>query len=148
MECEKEKTFILEGTWKGDGQVTDKIPYKEELQINKLKPILYSWSSKTWNDELGVLHLESGYLKKIDNIKLELLLAHPFGVTEISEGIIEGNKITFKTKNLSRTSTAKEPYATSYTRVFVVEGDKLTYDMYLGTNKYEERHHLTATLAK
>jgi hypothetical protein len=147
---EGEKTFLLEGLWKGDGQVTDKIPYVEELEIKKLKPTLYSISQKTSNDNIGPLHLEVGYFRIVNGSNVELVTAHPFGACEIAEGIIEDNKVTLKTKSISRTSSASEPHAVSFTRVYTLVDEKtLSYDMYLATSEHsDERHHLKATLKK
>src|SRR4051812_20408514 len=134
-------SFILEGTWKGKGQVTDKISYEEELTITKLKPILYSISQSTWNKDIGPLHKEVGYIKLTGDNKVELVLAHPFGATEISEGCIEDNKVTLKTKSVARTSSATQPHVISFTRVYCVDDGVLTYDMYLATNEYKEERH-------
>jgi hypothetical protein len=147
----EDKCFILEGTWRGKGQVTDKIPYEEELVVNKLKPTLFSITQNTWNSDIGPLHKETGYIKLTGDNKVELILAHPFGIAEVSEGTIDGKKITFKTKSLSRASSATEPYAVSYTRVYSVneEGTSISFDMYLATTEHnDERHHLNATLLK
>jgi hypothetical protein len=55
------------------------------------------------------MHSECGYFRLI-NGKLELCLSHPFGLCEIEEGVYNENKVELNTKNLIRTTSAKEPF--------------------------------------
>jgi hypothetical protein len=142
-----ENNIFVEGLWRGKGEVTDKIPYLEELEIKKMKPNIYSIVQKTRNEVKGPLHTETGFIR-VNDIGIEFILSHPFGVAEISEGTIKDNVINVKTTSLSRTSSAKQPYVTSFSRCYKLDDNKLVYDMYLGLNHEEEKHHLRAELYK
>jgi hypothetical protein len=144
-----ENSIFLEGLWRGKGQVTDNIPYLEELEVKKIKLNIYSIIQKTRNEIKGPLHTETGFIRVINNTSIEFILSHPFGVAEISEGTISNDTITVKSLSLTRTSSAKQPFATSFTRYYTIQDNNtLIYDMYLGVNNQEETHHLRGELLK
>ena len=118
------------------------------MEIKKIKPNIYSILQKTRNEVKGPLHTETGFIR-VNNMSIEFILSHPFGVAEISEGTIKDNIIDVRTTSLSRTSSAKQPFVTSFSRYYKLEdNNKLVYDMYLGVNNEEEKHHLKAELYK
>jgi len=147
--------LFLEGVWKGKGQVIGSLNYVEELEVKRAKGNVFTIVQRTKNEEKGPLHSEMGYLRVFPKegekqAKIELCIAHAFGVCEISEGTLTENEAILKTSSVTRTGTAKEPYVTSFTRKYQLKEDgTLYYAMYLGTNqKPEEYFHLEGELKK
>lgn len=75
-------------------------------------------------------------------------MAHPTGVTEVEEGALSVRGSTIDMDLLATaiglTSSAKE--VTALRRVVRVDGDELTYTLYMGAVGQPLQQHLTATL--
>ncbi len=103
--------FLL-GTWTGEG--TGKYPsiaafaYREELRFwHAGKPFL-AYSQRTWAvDDARPLHTETGYWRPKADHAVELVVAHPSGHVEISEGTVAGSVIELSSRLVAGTSTAK-----------------------------------------
>ena len=80
--------------------------------------------------------------------RVELVLAHPTGITEIDEGTlsVQGTTIEMEvvSTTIGRTASAKE--VTALGRSIRVDGDELTYTLRMGAVGQPLQHHLTATL--
>ena len=147
------------GTWIGQGKIYPAGAYEEELKFELFRTpasqqILYS--SKTWVagktlDE-SPLHTEIGMLKLMETSQgianLELLLVHPFGMTEVEVGRIENNSITLSTFNISRAPSAVNNVVRNVRRNFWIEENKLRYQLFLTLEQAEEYLHLDAELSK
>ena len=94
------------------------------------------------------MHVETGYFRvNSNNGVVELLLSHPFGVCEIEEGVLsEKNKLELNSKDIIRTSSAKEPFVTKVKRVFSLSENTLSYDVHFATNTYDMKHYLHCDL--
>jgi hypothetical protein len=94
------------------------------------------------------MHAETGYWRFPSPGRVEVVLCHPTGVTEIEDGTIEaaGDRlvIDLTTTDVGLTSTAKE--VTALARRFTVEGDTLTYELDMAAVGQNLQFHLTATL--
>jgi THAP4-like, heme-binding beta-barrel domain len=129
--------FLL-GRWEGAGVVgyptIESAQFGQEITFSHNgKPYLI-YSSRTWLlDEEGrpgrPLSMESGFWRPQPERQLEVLLAHPTGITEIYLGEVTGTKIEMATDAVVRTATAKE--VTAGRRLYgLVEGDlAYAYDM-------------------
>ncbi len=112
------------------------------------KPFL-SYAQKTKAADDGrPLHAETGYLRSPAAGRVELILAHPTGITEILEGTLTvtwtaiAMELTATTIGLS--VSAKE--VTALGRSFRIAGDELTYTVRMGAVGQPLQHHLSATL--
>jgi THAP4-like, heme-binding beta-barrel domain len=80
--------------------------------------------------------------------RVELVLAHPNGITEIQEGTlsISGSILALEmtATAIARTSSAKE--VTALSRSLRLDGDELTYTMRMAAVGQPLQHHLAATL--
>jgi len=97
------------------------------------KPFLI-YASRTWlleeSGKIGrPLAMETGYWRPQEGGALEVVLAHPTGITEIYIGQITGTKIELATDAIVRTATAKE--VTAGRRLYGLIGADLgwAYDM-------------------
>ena len=143
----------LLGVWQGRGSgeypTIEPFDYLEEVTFSQVgKPFLiYGQKTKSVTDGLP-LHAETGYLRVPRYNEVELVLAHPSGITEIEVGryIAEGVTIEVEmaTTQIGLTPTAKN--VTSLARRFRLDGDELSYSVQMGAVGQRPQHHLSAVL--
>jgi hypothetical protein len=129
--------FLL-GRWEGAGVVgyptIESANFGQEISFSHNgKPFLI-YTSRTWllaeDGTIGrPLAMESGFWRPQPDGGLEVVLAHPTGITEIYLGQISGTKIEMATDAVVRTATAKE--VTAGKRLYGLIGADLgwAYDM-------------------
>ncbi|OBK21700.1 fatty acid-binding-like protein [Mycobacterium asiaticum] len=145
----------LLGTWKGRGAgeypTIESFEYFEEVAFSHVgKPFLV-YGQKTRSVADGKpLHAEAGYLRVPQPGHVELVLAHPSGITEIevgtysvSDGVIE---IELNTSDIGLAPTAKEVAALS--RSFRIDAEELSYSLRMGAVGQPLQHHLAAVLRR
>ena len=110
------------------------------------KPYL-AYAQRTWRlaDDFP-LHAEMGYWRATGGGRVELVLAHPTGVTEVQEGRVEGQVVELASTGVGATSTAKE--VTALARRVEVSGDTLAYRLWLAAVGQPLQHHLAAELRR
>ncbi|HOT81671.1 MAG TPA: FABP family protein, partial [Microthrixaceae bacterium] len=91
-------------------------------------------------------HAELGYLRSDGTSAVELILAHPTGLTELCEGTIDGPTITLRSISVVGSSTAKPVRAVE--RHLTVEGDRLHYVLRMSAVGLPMTHHLEAELVR
>jgi THAP4-like, heme-binding beta-barrel domain len=143
----------LLGTWAGRGAghypTIPSFEYLEEAVFSHVgKPFLaYAQKTKAVADGKP-LHAETGYLRVPQPGRVELVLAHPSGITEIEVGTYSaaGNLIAIEmsTSAIGLTPTAKE--VTALGRSFRLDGDELSYSVQMGAVGQPLQNHLTAVL--
>jgi hypothetical protein len=128
--------FLL-GRWEGAGiggyPTIESFRFGQEMRFgHNGKPYLI-YTSRTWLlDETGAmgrpLAAESGFWR-LQPSGVEVLLAHPSGITEIYLGEVTGTRVELRTDVVTRTSTAKE--VTAGHRLYGLIGEDLgwAYDM-------------------
>ncbi|MCK8643028.1 peroxynitrite isomerase [Mycobacterium colombiense] len=143
----------LLGTWAGQG--SGKYPtippfaYLEEVVFGHVgKPFLaYGQKTKAVADGKP-LHAETGYLRVPREGHVELVLAHPSGITEIEVGTysVTGDVIEMQmsTTTVGLTPSAKE--VTALGRSFRIDGDELSYTVQMGAVGQPLQDHLAAVL--
>ena len=145
----------LLGTWTGTG--TGEYPtiqpfgFLEEVTFSHVGKPFLSYTQRTKaTDDGRPLHAETGYLRMPSPGRVELVLAHPTGITEIQEGTLSSSGTTLELEltasAIGRTSSAKE--VTALSRSIRVDGDELTYTLRLGAVGRPLQHHLAATLRR
>jgi hypothetical protein len=143
----------LLGTWAGRGSgMYPTIPpfdYLEEVVFSHVgKPFLaYGQKTKAVADGKP-LHAETGYLRVPRPGQLELVLAHPSGITEIEVGTYSATDdridMQMSTASVGLTPTAKE--VTALGRSIRIDGDELSYTVQMGAVGQPLQDHLTAVL--
>ncbi|OBH86989.1 fatty acid-binding-like protein [Mycobacterium scrofulaceum] len=145
----------LLGTWAGQGAgeypTIEPFDYLEEVVFSHVgKPFLaYGQKTKAAADGKP-LHAETGYLRVPAPGRVELVLAHPSGITEIEVGTYAVTDdvidIELSTTDVGLTPTAKE--VTALGRSLRVDGDELSYSVRMGAVGQPLQHHLAAVLRR
>jgi hypothetical protein len=143
----------LLGTWAGRGSgkypTIQPFEYFEEVVFSHVgKPFLaYAQKTKAVTDGKP-LHAETGFLRVPRPGHVELVLAHPSGITEIEVGTysVTGDRIEVEmsTSSIGLTPTAKE--VTALGRSLRVDGDELSYSVRMGAVGQSLQNHLAAVL--
>lgn len=145
----------LLGTWAGRG--TGKYPtietfeYDEEIVFSHVGKPFLAYAQKTKGADDGKpMHAETGYLRVPQPGHVEMVLAHPSGVTEIEVGTyrVTGGVIEIEvaTTSVGLTPTAKEVSALG--RSVRIDGDQLSYSVRMGAVGQPLQHHLSAELQR
>lgn len=142
--------FLL-GSWIGDGKgeypTVEPFSYTEESTFSHSGRPLLSYLQRTWSTGDGAaMHSESGFVRPTGGGGVELVIAHAFGIVEVSEGVLEGNRLELQSHRLVSTSTADEVEAVR--RVVEVDGDTMTYRIDMATSGLPLQQHLIATLTR
>ncbi|HEX6449887.1 MAG TPA: FABP family protein [Trebonia sp.] len=111
-------SFLL-GRWEGIGKggyptISD-FDFVQQLTFTHIgKPYLIytsrSWRLEEVDGELRrgePLAVETGFWRSVEGGRVEVLLAHPTGITEIYVGEVSGTRIDIATDVVARTETAK-----------------------------------------
>ena len=73
--------------------------------------------------------MELAFWRPVANEGLEVVFAHPNGITEVETGTIHEGRIDLVSHRIAASPTAKE--VTRLERTLVVDGDTLTYEQFL-----------------
>ena len=127
--------------------------YGEEASFSHNgKPFLI-YTSRTWlldadGQPVRPSHLESGYWRPQPDNKVEVLLVHPTGITEIYLGEISGTRIEMATDAVLRTASAKEVTAGHRLYGLVGEDHDLAYAYDMAAVGQPLQSHLSAQLKR
>ncbi|WP_396918616.1 peroxynitrite isomerase [Mycolicibacterium sp.] len=145
----------LLGTWAGPGDgeypTIKGFGYAEEITFGHVGKPFLAYSQRTRaRDDGRPLHAETGYLRAPSPGRVEWVLAHPTGITEIQEGtlVVDGGTIEMELTATAIGLTASAKSVTALSRSVRVAGDELTYTLRMGAVGQPLQHHLAATLRR
>ena len=152
-----EPLAFLVGTWRGLGVVgyptIEDGRYEQEVVFaHDGRPFL-EYSSRTWlldadGTRLRPAARESGWWRPGSEPRdVEVMLAHPSGIVEVSVGEVAFRKVELRTDVVARTETAKE--VTALHRLYgIVEDTDLAYAVDLAAVGQPLQPHLSARLSR
>ena len=144
--------FLL-GTWRGTGEgqypTVDPFRYGEEMTFTHVGDPFLAYEQRSWSLADGApLHFERGFLRGGEGI--ELVLAHPLGIVEVSTGTLSG-VATSRVLDLASTTMAHTPTGdrvTALRRHLEVEGDAMVYTLDMEMERVPLSPHLRAELRR
>ncbi|MGX9788892.1 peroxynitrite isomerase [Mycobacterium sp. MMS18-G62] len=143
----------LLGSWAGQGAgeypTIEPFHYLEEITFGHIgKPFLTYIQRTKSTDDGRPLHGETGYVRVPSPGRVEWILAHPTGVTEIEEGTFSVDETTIEmdlmASAIGMSDSAK--HISAMCRAIRIVGDELTYTLRMAAVGRPLQHHLTATL--
>ena len=149
-----EHVAMLLGTWSGRGRgeypTIESFDYDETITFGHVgKPFLvYGQRTRSVATPPAPLHAETSYWRFPAPGRVEVVLSHPSGITEVEEGSIarDGDRTTIElaTTQVGSTTTAKE--VTALARRFLIDGDTISYEVDMAAVGQPLQFHLAATL--
>jgi hypothetical protein len=142
--------FLL-GTWRGGGTgeypTIEPFEYEEEMRFEHVGDAFLLYEQSSWSPaDRAPIHFERGFLRPGGDGRIELVLAHPIGLTEVSEGPLVGTTFELTSRNVARTSTGLD--ATALVRRYRVDGDAMSYETDMATERTAMALHLRAGLRR
>jgi hypothetical protein len=140
--------FLL-GSWMGEGKgfYTTISPFEfgEEIRCWHVGKPFLAYTQRTWAlDDGRPLHSEMGFWRTGGSDRVELVVAHPNGHAEVSEGELRGTSISVASAAMVPTSTAKQVDVIE--RDISVVGEVLTYELRMAAVGRPLEGHLQAEL--
>lgn len=145
-----ELAFLL-GTWKGTGEGIwppgDPFTYGEDVAFEDVGDTFLVYTQRSWSPQDGSpIHLERGFLRPAGRGLVELVLAHPIGITEVSVGRVEDGTLEVASTAVSLTPTAS-PVIELRRRIEVCD-DLLTYELHMAMEGIDLLSHVRSRLER
>jgi len=142
--------FLL-GFWSGGGEGVwppgEPFEFAEEMSFEQLGDPFLLYSQYSWSlDDGSPIHFERGFLRPAGMGDVELVLAHPIGVTEVAVGTVSDGVIELSSTAISLTPTASP--VTELRRRLEVRDDELSHELHMAMEGVELRWHVGSTLTR
>ena len=143
-------SFLL-GSWSGTGEGVwppgEPFDYGEDLTFEYVGDAFLVYAQRSWSlDDGSPIHFESGFLRPAGAGVVELVLAHPIGITEVAVGTLDDGVIELASVAVGLTPTASP--VTELRRRIEVRGDALSYELHMATEGVELLSHVRSRLER
>ena len=144
-----EPLAVLIGTWSGPGRgeypTIEPFDYEETVTFSHVGKPFLAYSQRTLSGgDARPLHSEVGFWRLPRPGLVEVVLSHPTGIAEVTEGRLEGRQLSLRSTSVSRTGTALEVLAIE--RHFEFDDSVLRYSLAMAAMGQPMTHHLAAEL--
>ena len=144
--------FLL-GTWRGNGTgsypTIESFAYRETVTFAHVGDAWLSYLQESWSPGGEPLHFERGFMRPgATPGDVELVLAHPIGVTEVAHGRVEGGEIRLRGEELGIARAATGSDVRGLERRYRVDGDALGYEIDMATGTTPMTLHLAGSLRR
>lgn len=144
---------FLVGTWTGTGRgdypTIEPFQYAETISFSHIGKPFLRYDQRTHRldgpDAGTPLHAEAGFLRATADT-VELVIAQPTGIVEIHEGVVDGSSLQLECRFVRGTASAVEVSAVE--RILSVDGDDLTYELWMTAVGQPHQFHLAAELTR
>lgn len=145
-----ELAFLL-GTWRGFGEGmwpgSKPFEYVEDLVIEDVGDTWLVYTERSWSPQDGSpIHFERGFLRRPEPGRVELVLAHPIGITEVADGTVGDGVVEVASTTVGLAPSAS--HVTELRRRIEVRGDVLTYELEMAMEGIERRWHVRSQLER
>jgi THAP4-like, heme-binding beta-barrel domain len=145
-----ELSFLL-GDWSGTGEGVwppgERFDYAEDVTFEFVGDPFLLYAQRSWSlDDGSPIHLERGFLRPAGPGNVELLLAHPIGITEVAVGTVDDGVIDLSSTVVSLAPTASP--VTELRRRIRGRGEELSFELEMAMEGVELRWHVGSTLAR
>ena len=141
----------LVGRWSGEGKgdypTIDPFSYREECVFSHVGKPFFAYRQNTWLENGAPSHSEAGYLRVTESRHVELVISHPFGVVEVSEGDLDTDgAVELRSQQLVSTTTATR--IDEVVRRLRVGAHVFSYELEMAAAGQPRQLHLAATLRR
>jgi hypothetical protein len=147
-------SFLL-GTWRGEGAgeypTIDPFTYGEEMRFTHVGDPFLAYEQESWLLADGSpLHFERGFLRPAGETGAELVLAHPLGIVEVSEGPFSetdgASLLELASRIVGLTTTGER--VTGLRRRMEIHGEDMAYELFMEMEAVPLTLHLEAELRR
>lgn len=141
----------LLGTWVGTGHASypdnASADYEIEISFTSNGLRFVTFVETTTNAETGVpMHSESGFWRPVPPDRVEAVIAHPGGLSEVSEGTVDGGRFQLRSVAVAGTTTAKRVDVIE--RTYRIDGDRMSSTVRMAATGHPLTHHLSEQLVR
>jgi THAP4-like, heme-binding beta-barrel domain len=145
-----EVAFLL-GIWRGEGDgewpSTEPFRYGEEVAFEDVGDNYLVYTQRSWAlDDGSPVHLERGFVRPAGPGRVELVLAHPLGITEIAEGSVADEVVEVASTVVGLTTTAGP--VTELRRRIEVRGGEMVNETHMAMRDVALMSHVRARLGR
>jgi hypothetical protein len=142
----------LLGTWAGEGRgeypTMEAFDYGERLTFDHVGDAFLQYVHRSWLLEDGTpLHFERGFLRPgAEAGSVELTLAHPLGLTEVSHGTLVDGHMDLVSTSMGRTASGMAVVGVE--RRYRIDRDEIAYELDMATETTPMVRHLSGRLRR
>ena len=142
--------FLL-GNWQGQGEgvwgAGEPFTFGEELAFEQVGEPYLLYRQRSWDlDDEAPVHFERGFLRPAPTGRVELVVAHPLGVAEVAEGLVDGRTLSVASTAIATSATGSP--VTDLRRTIHVDDDILTYELHMATGEVPLMSHIRSRLVR